>query len=461
MVSNDVARLAPGAASSGCHALLLTAQGRILADLHVLAREDELWLELARDALPEVSKHLERYVISDDVALSDESSAWRRFALEGPRAPALLARVAGAPVAIAPDSGVELSVAAATVVACAWGWSGEAAYQLFVPSAEADAVARAFADAGGADLEPGDAEVLEVLRIEAGTPRQGAELGPDVLPAETGLVGRAVSLSKGCYTGQEIVARMESRGAASHRLVGLRFDAPDAGDPPRGAPVVRCRSGSWQRHQRVSLRAGRRDRARLRAARARRARQRGRGGRGARARCITAVRAGEAAAKRPRSESGPRRRGVRQAPHAGCGQDAHVSPAHARAGGRALRGDARRRARDDGGGRCGCGRGDLALGAPARRRRRARGALPGLSRRAAVRRGSRAAHGARGRERGSRGLRADPVARQRQSRAAGRGARGGARGARPTPTWRWVPTATAAMDGSRCAARPRVCSITR
>src|SRR5262245_64522753 len=80
MVSNDVARLAPGAERSGCHALLLTAQGRIVAELYVLAREGELWLELAREALPEVLKRLERYVISDDVALSDQSSGWRRFA---------------------------------------------------------------------------------------------------------------------------------------------------------------------------------------------------------------------------------------------------------------------------------------------------------------------------------------------------------------------------------------------
>jgi folate-binding protein YgfZ len=240
MVSNDVARLSPGAASSGCHALLLTAQGRILADLHVLAREDDLWLELAGEVLPEVLSRLERYVISDDVVLSDESSGWRRFALEGPGAPALLARVTGAGVEIAPDSGAELRIAGTGVIACAWGWSGEAAYQLFAPEAEADAVAAAFADVGGADLEAGDAEVLEVLRIEAGTPRQGAELGPDVLPAEAGLVGRAVSLSKGCYTGQEIVARMESRDASSHRLVGLCLDAPDGGDPPRGAPVRRA-----------------------------------------------------------------------------------------------------------------------------------------------------------------------------------------------------------------------------
>jgi folate-binding protein YgfZ len=238
MVSNDVASLAPGPERSGCHALLLSAQGRIVADLRVLARADELWLELARDALPEVLARLERYVISDDVALSDASGEWCRFALEGPRAPELLARAAGAPVALAPESGVDVSIAGVGAVVWAWGWSGEPAYQLFVPTSHADEVAAAFvAVAGAGELEVGDAETLEVLRIEAGTPLHGRELGPDVLPSETGLIGNAVSLSKGCYTGQEIVARMESRGSASHRLVGLRFDAPDA-LPPGGAPVL-------------------------------------------------------------------------------------------------------------------------------------------------------------------------------------------------------------------------------
>jgi len=239
MVSNDVARLEPGPDRSGCHALLLTAQGRIVADLHVLAREGELWLELARDVLPDVAKRLERYVIADDVAISDASATWRRFALEGPRAPELLARAMGAPVALASDSGVDVAIAGVPTVACAWGWSGEAAYQLFVPAAAEQAVAEAIARAARAgELETGDEEVLEVLRIEAGTPRQGRELGEDVLPAETGLVGRAVSTSKGCYTGQEIVARMESRGSASHRLVGVRCDAPDAEPPPVGAEVL-------------------------------------------------------------------------------------------------------------------------------------------------------------------------------------------------------------------------------
>ena len=240
MVSNDVASLAPGPDRSGCHALLLTAQGRIVADLHVLAREGELWLELAGDVLPDVAKRLERYVIADDVLLSDESARWRRFALEGPRSPELLARAVGAPIAIASDSGVDVVIAGSPAVACAWGWSGEAAYQLFVPASAAETVERAIAAAAReGELETGDSGTLEVLRIEAGTPRQGSELNEDVLPAEAGLVGRAVSTTKGCYTGQEIVARMESRGSASHRLVGLRFDAANA-DPPLVGAVVQA-----------------------------------------------------------------------------------------------------------------------------------------------------------------------------------------------------------------------------
>jgi folate-binding protein YgfZ len=238
MVSNDVAELAPGSARSGCHALVLTAQGRIVADLHVLAREQEFWLELERSAVPEVLKHLDRYVIADDVALSDTSDAWRRFALEGPGAPALLARATGTAPAIAPDSGGDVAIAGVTAVVSAWGWSGEAAYQIFAPAEAAPSIAAAFAAAGGAQLERGDADALEVLRIEAGTPRIGAELGLDALPAEAGLIGRAVSLRKGCYTGQEIVARMESRGIVSHRLGGLRLDDPDAMPPQTGAPVI-------------------------------------------------------------------------------------------------------------------------------------------------------------------------------------------------------------------------------
>ena len=223
MLSNDVGALAPGPRRSGCQALLLTPQGRIVADLHVLARADSLWLELAAGARAELLERLEKFIIADDVELRDVSGTRCRFALEGPRSPAWLARTVGRDPGLEPDCGVEVELGGTRAWVGAWGISGEAAFQIMAPAdAEAD-VRAALEEAAGSEWLLADEHALEVLRIEAGRPRFGSELGRDVLPAEVGLVGRAVSLDKGCYTGQEIVARMAARGAAAHRLVGLRF----------------------------------------------------------------------------------------------------------------------------------------------------------------------------------------------------------------------------------------------
>ncbi len=94
------------------------------------------------------------------------------------------------------------------------------ALQLFVPRAGLAAVAAALAAAGAVRA---DAAELERLRVEAGTPWPGRELDESVLPAEARLDERAVAVQKGCYTGQEVVARMRSRGRVGHLLVGLRL----------------------------------------------------------------------------------------------------------------------------------------------------------------------------------------------------------------------------------------------
>jgi len=227
MVTNDVATLAAGPERSGCHALLLTSIGRIVAELHVLLRPDAFWLETERDRLAPARAQLEKLLIADDVTLSDESVRFARLALEGPRALEIAAAAAAdgdAVASLGPDACADLSIAGADVVAFASGWSGEPALQLLVPVAAVEAV-RAVLVAAGAErglVEVG-AEVLEILRVESGTPRFGAELSEDVLPAEARLE-RTISTTKGCYTGQEIVARMRSRGNASHLLVGVVLD---------------------------------------------------------------------------------------------------------------------------------------------------------------------------------------------------------------------------------------------
>jgi aminomethyltransferase len=236
MLSNDVAQLEPGGARSGCYALLLTPKGHIAADLHVLQCGDVFWLELAADAAARVEARLEKYIIADDVRLADRSREFARLGLEGPRAADVVAPLLGGAPAPAPDSWVDATLGGARVVVAAFGWSGEPGYQLFVPAQAADAAAAALDAAvracGGIEA---DAQALEVLRIEAGIPRLGAELDEDVLPAEAHLNERAVSFTKGCYTGQEIVARLDARGQVQHLLVGLRFE--DDGLPAPGAGV--------------------------------------------------------------------------------------------------------------------------------------------------------------------------------------------------------------------------------
>ena len=224
-LSNDVACLDASRSDSGCHALALTREGRIVAEFHVVARPDAFWLETDAAAAAAAIARLEKFVIADDVAIADRSAAFARFAVEGPRAPELIATATGVPLAIPDDGAVVAQIDGIEVVIAAFGWSGEAARQIFAASEDAariDEALRAAATAHGA-IAASEA-ALEVLRIEAGVPRFGAELGEHALPAELRLESRAISFTKGCYTGQEVVARMHSRGRVGHLLVGLAIE---------------------------------------------------------------------------------------------------------------------------------------------------------------------------------------------------------------------------------------------
>lgn len=237
MVSNDVAALAPGPEHSGCYALLLTPKARIVADLHVWCLADAFWLELAASVADEVRTRLESRVIADDVALADRSSEWTHLGLEGPEAVAVLERAGAALPELAEESIVETELDGGAFRVARVSTAREGGVQLCVPPALADALVAALRASAGAAWVDGDAETLEVLRIEAGRPRLGAELSEAVFPEEAGLVESAVSLTKGCYTGQEIVARIDSRGRVQRKLVAL---AIDGSTPPEfEAPLTR------------------------------------------------------------------------------------------------------------------------------------------------------------------------------------------------------------------------------
>ena len=232
MLSNDILALEAAGVGAGCYALLLNHRAGIIADLYVLRREESYWLELELEFLPGVVEHLHKYIVADDVTLVDRSSEWTRFGLEGPAAPEILAIVAGCSVATLPAAraAMDMTVSDVGAVAAAWGWSGEAAYQLFIPAMSGQAFTELLkSSAGPTSLVEAGEDVLEILRVEAGVPRLGRELDEKVLPDEA-LLDEAISDTKGCYTGQEIVARLRSRGQVNHLLVGLRFVGADV--PP-------------------------------------------------------------------------------------------------------------------------------------------------------------------------------------------------------------------------------------
>ena len=231
MLSNDVASLEPGGERSGCYALLLDRKGRILADFRVLVRPEAFWLESSREHLPATLEQFHKHIVADDVQLEDLTAAYGCLALEGPAARPILESAAGAAVSLAPEAGIDLQISGLDVVVIAAGWTGEPAYQLFAATPDLPQLGSALLAAGESHgLVEGDADALEILRIEAGTPLLGPELNDEVFPDEAG-VGSAASISKGCYTGQEIVARLRSRGQVNHLLVGLRFQSAQAPKP--------------------------------------------------------------------------------------------------------------------------------------------------------------------------------------------------------------------------------------
>jgi folate-binding protein YgfZ len=235
-ITNDVEALDPSGPRAGRHALVLTREGRIVAEVHVVARPESFWLETDAVSRADAIERLSKYVVADDVAIADATAAFARFAIEGPRARAVVGAAAGAALALGTEEVAALRIREAAVVAAGWSLVGGAGVQLFAPRAAADEVRAALLEAGRAHgaVEAGE-DALELLRIEAGVPRAGAELGRDTLPAELHLVERTVSFTKGCFTGQEVVTRMHTRGRVGHLLVGVALHGDPL--PPVGAAV--------------------------------------------------------------------------------------------------------------------------------------------------------------------------------------------------------------------------------
>jgi folate-binding protein YgfZ len=209
-VTNDVEGLEPG---RGCYAAFLTHKGKMLGDLRVLDRGDELLLDTERSTLQELFNMIRRYKLGSDVELHKRTLEMGLLSLAGPRARA----VAGAPE-LGPDEhdNVRAEIAGRPVVLVAT----DVGVDVFAATADIEAVRAALVAAGGM---PVDEAAAEIVRVERGRPRYGIDLDDSVIPQEAGLNERAVSFTKGCYVGQETVARLYYRGKPNRHLRGLRL----------------------------------------------------------------------------------------------------------------------------------------------------------------------------------------------------------------------------------------------
>lgn len=216
----EVASLEPG---QGSYGFLTEAKGRVLADAVVAATGEELRLLLPPNRRETVIAHLRRFVLADRVGL-EPTAREEVLGVVGPRAAATLG-AAGLPAPEADWSCAELEERAVRVQRL--GHRGLPAYALVVDTGRATEWAQRLIEA---DAVPAGWTALETLRVEAGKPRFGADFGTENLPQETGLED-AVSYTKGCYLGQEVVARLHYRGRPQRGLAGLEIDASRPPEP--------------------------------------------------------------------------------------------------------------------------------------------------------------------------------------------------------------------------------------
>ncbi len=223
MVSNDIRGLAPG---QGTYATVLDVRGHILADLVVCCTADRFVIDTDANLVDKALQALNHYNIGGRTPL--ERLDVTALFLQGPKSGLIVKELLQTePPGPEEFRHAEASFAGQPLRVVRWSITGEEGYAFWIaPTALPELWSALLALGGGHGLVPCGVKSLETLRIEAGIPRYGAELAEDVLPLEAGLLN-ALSFTKGCYIGQEIVERARSRGHVNWKLVGLFTEAAD------------------------------------------------------------------------------------------------------------------------------------------------------------------------------------------------------------------------------------------
>jgi folate-binding protein YgfZ len=225
ITSNEVKKMTPGA---GCYAFLLSPQGRIQADLNLFCFEDRFLIDTEPEVRENVYRHIKRYIIADQVELEDVAQQTGAIGLEGPGAAAVLAMLS------APIPGADYShlmwdlvgnavgnLGGATVAAVTL--TGQPGFRIYCAAESVADTVRRLESAGA---KPATGEDARLVRIENGKPRYGEDIRETSLVQETQQM-HAVSFTKGCYLGQEIVERVRAQGHVNKKLMRVELDGSE------------------------------------------------------------------------------------------------------------------------------------------------------------------------------------------------------------------------------------------
>ncbi|MCC6591130.1 MAG: folate-binding protein YgfZ [Bryobacterales bacterium] len=217
MTTNHIQQLQPGQTA---YAFFLSAQGRILADVNVICEADSLVLDTEPETHLAVYQHLDKYIIADDVTLSDETEQMAVLAIEGPESTAIAEQL-GLDKRLAPNTTGEWRFGKAAALSV----TGQPAVRLYLQRTMHEEARRWIAGLGVVEAT---ANEWHVVRVENAHPRYGADITEAQIPQETQLM-HALHFNKGCYLGQEIVERVRSRGHVNKKLAQIEIDGdPDA-----------------------------------------------------------------------------------------------------------------------------------------------------------------------------------------------------------------------------------------
>lgn len=225
MCTNQVAGRPAG---SGCEAFFLDAKGRTLSYVHIFVGPESLLLETAAGQSEPLLTHLGGYVVRDRVEFYDRSRDWHPLRVGGRGAKGLLEQLLGSQLPDQPLAHGRGQVAGLEVWVMCLRSEGRPCWQIIVPRESGEQLWCSLRDDGAA---PCGCLAAEAVRIEYGEPEYGVDITAENLPQEVGR-DAAISTAKGCYLGQEVVARIDSRGHVNRRLVGLVFSDPQVPAAP-------------------------------------------------------------------------------------------------------------------------------------------------------------------------------------------------------------------------------------